>query len=182
MNYRRLLSIAATMLVAGCASGMKVSQDWDQGADFTGYQTFGWMQETEARPQSQQLLESRVKQAVESELTAKGLRKASSNPDLLVAWDAKTETQQSATTYGTAYGGGYRGRYGGGFATGTSTTTINEWQQGTLIIDLNDAKANKLVYHGSAQAKLNQDASPDQRTQDINNAVAKILEKYPAGG
>jgi hypothetical protein len=109
------------------------------------------------------------------------LRKASSNPDLLVAWDAKTETQQSATTYGTAYGGGYRGRWGGGFATGTSTTYVNEWQQGTLIIDLNDAKASKLVYHGSAQAKLNQDASPDQRAQDINNAVAKILEKYPAG-
>ena len=168
--------------MAGCSAGMQVNQDWDPAADFSDISTFAFMSETEARAESQQLFAARVNAALEQELTAKGLRLSDSNPDLLVAWDAATEGKMSTTTHGTSYGGGY-GRYrrGGGMRVGTSTTSVNEWTEGTLVVDLIDARTDAMVYTGSAQAKLNESASPDERTKNVNEAVAKILEKFPPG-
>jgi hypothetical protein len=185
MKRTSLAMVTSALLLGGCSAGMQVTQDWDPDADFSGYRTFGWMPEEEARPQSQQLFTARVTAAVENTLTEKGLRLTSTDPDLLVAWDAATEGKQSMTTHGTAYGGGYgryrRGRGGWGGGISTSTTTVNEWTEGTLIIDLIDTRMDELVYRGTGQAKLHEDLSPEERTANVNEAVGKILEKFPAG-
>lgn len=185
MTKSVLTKLVAIALLSGCSSGMQVSHDWNPAVNFSGFSTFGWMPETEARSQTQQLVAARIKASIEQVLTEKGLRLTESNPDLLVAWDAATEGKQSMSTYGSSYGGGY-GRYGrrGGWGGGVSysTTTVNEWNEGTLIIDLFDAQGEELVYHGSAQAKLNESPSPEQRTKNVNQAVAKILERFPPGG
>lgn len=185
MSQHKLAVLLSTVALAtACSSGMQVSHDLNPAADFSAFTTFGWMEEAEARPSSQQLVELRVKSAVESELVARGLRQ-SANPSLLVAWDAATEGKMSASTTGSSYGTGYYGRYrrgwGGGMAMTQTTTTVNEWTEGTLIIDIIDAEREQLVYHGSAQAKLQEDATPEERTRLINEAVAKILETVPVG-
>ena len=186
MRHSVLTKLAAIALLSGCSSGMQVSQDWNPEVNFSGLETFGWLPETEARPQSQQLVAARITAAVEQTLTAKGLRLTESNPDLLIAWDAATEGKQSVSTYGSSYGGGYgrgrgRGRGGWGGGISYSTTSVNEWNEGTLIIDVFDGQSNELVYHGSAQAKLNESPSPEERTENVNQAVAKIFEKFPPG-
>jgi hypothetical protein len=183
MKKHWIFAVGATaVLIVGCSAGMQVESDWDQTADFSEYRTFSLMEETEARPTSQQLFAARVEMALENTLQEKGLMPVSSNPDLLVVWDAATEGKMSTSTYGTAYGGGYRGRYrrGGGFTMGTTHTTVNEWTEGTLVIEIIDVRREELVYFGSAQADLHEDVTPEQRTENAHNAVAKILEKFPA--
>ena len=53
------------------------------------------------------------------------------------------------------------------------------YTNGTLIIGLFDAKTQEVLWHGSGTGKLHEDQSPAERTENINNAVAKILAKFP---
>ncbi len=47
------------------------------------------------------------------------------------------------------------------------------------MIDIVDAAKNELVWRGSATDIVDPGLSPEKRTQEINNAVARILEKFP---
>jgi hypothetical protein len=182
MRLKALLAVAA--LAVGCSSGIQIEHDFDPSVDFSGYSTFALMEETQERPRAQQLFEPRVDAAIEAEMAAKGLSQ-NANPDLLVAWDAASEGKKSVSTTGSTYGTGYYGSYGRGWGGGYSTTyahtTVNEWTEGTLVIDVIDAAREQLVFRGSAQAKLNESATPEERTQNINRAVAMILENLPIG-
>ena len=90
----------------------------------------------------------------------------------------------SVSTYGTSYGGGYgrsrRGRGGWGGGVSTSTTSVDEWTEGTLVIEIIDSELEELVFTGSAQAKLNEDQSPEERTERVNQAAGEELD--PAMG
>ncbi len=175
-QHKLTMSLAMAALMVGCGSGIKYSHNWDPAVDFSAYRTYGWFQEAASRSAREQLWEGRLKAAVDREMSLKGLQQGS-NPDVLVAWEAATEGKVSVTTHGSMYGTGYRGRYGG-FATGSSTTTVNEWDEATLIIDIIDVKSERLVYRGSAQAKVNENRSPEDATALLNEAVAKILEEF----
>ena len=65
-----------------------------------------------------------------------------------------------------------------GAATTVGLTSI-EYQEGTLMIDIINAAKNELVWRGSATDIVDPDLSPEKKTQKINNAVARILEKFP---
>ena len=129
-----------------------------------------------------------VERALATVMEDKGLRLADSNPDLLIAWDAATEGKMSVSTYGSSYyGGSYRGRYGragygwgGGVGYSSTTTRVNEWDEGTLVIEIIDTNIDELVFTASVQAKLVENQSPEERTERINQAVARMLREYPA--
>ncbi len=188
MTMRHTLLLFAGLVVGGCASGMQVDQDWNPEVDFASYDTFALLEEETPRPESQRFFAARVERALETVMEEKGLRLTDSNPDLLISWDAATEGQMSVSTYGTSYyGGGYRGRYGrgrygwgGGVGYGTTTSRVNEWEEGTLVIEIIDPDIEELVYTASGQAKLTENQTPEQRTQRINEGVARILRQYPA--
>ena len=50
---------------------------------------------------------------------------------------------------------------------------------GTLVIDLADAKAGKLVWRGMGVKEVDTQAKPEKRDKSINNAVTKIFKNYP---
>jgi hypothetical protein len=164
---------------------MQVSEDWNPDVDFSAYQSFALLEEEEPRPADQQLFAARVVDAIESVMREKGLRMTQSDPDLLISWDAATEGKMSVSTYGTSYGGGYgryrRGRGGWGGGVSYSTTSVDEWTEGTLVIEIIDARIEELVFTASAQAKLHENQSPEDRTDSVNRAIAKILDKFPPG-
>ena len=185
MTTRHTLLLFAGLVLGGCASGLQVSQDWNPEIDFSSYDTFALIDEETPRPSDQAFFEARVERALETVMEEKGLRLATSNPDLLVGWDAATEGKMSVSTYGSSYyGGSYRGRYGrsgwGGVGVSTTTTRVNEWDEGTLVIEIIDTNIDELIFTASAQAKLVENQSPEQRTERINQAVARMLREYPA--
>ena len=104
-----LAALAALLLVAGCSS-LSVSYDYDNNVDFAKYRSFAWM----ARPdmlaadaaQAQQrndLLDRRIRSAVEGELKARGLTPADSGPDLLVVYHVGLQDKIQVTDYGYHY-------------------------------------------------------------------------------
>jgi hypothetical protein len=176
-----MLVLLAVLALAGCST-MTVSTDYDRSASFTAYKTFDFIPAPEVK---NPLIRARVEDAIVKQLTAKGLTRSSENPDLLISGHAKlsSETHFDTTSFGYGmggWGGGYWGGYGyGGMGMGSSTTVAREVPVGTLIIDLVDAKAKKLVWQAVANDTIDQNASADARDYKINKAMERIFAGFP---
>jgi hypothetical protein len=72
-------------------------------------------------------------------------------------------------------GGGWRRRGLGGF--GQSTTTVENYKVGTLIVDLYDGNSKKLVWRGSASDTLSDKA--DKNTKNLDKGVQKMFQHFP---
>lgn len=192
---KRLLPLFLMLsLFWGCASSVDVSTDYDQTANFSRYTTFKWYQETPtARRDSvysyNTFIDKRVRSAVEANLVRKGFRKTETNPDILVAYDIKVVTRQemrpdytySPGWYGPGwygYGWWYGYRYNYGYSRFARPMYLDQYQDGTIIIDLVDPKDNELVWRGWGQMQV---GSTNISQAEVNKIVARILEKYPPG-
>lgn len=178
---KKLLYFLAIMFVAASCSSIKVSSDFDKSAEFASYKTYSLTPEAQKMEGINDLNRNRLLTAIETELAAKGFTKAETNPDVLIDIQLKGEQKQTATAtnsggYG-GYGYGYRYGWGGGF----STTTINydTYVDGTLFVDMIDAKKNQLVWQGRGTKTVDPDASQKKREENINYAVKQIFSKYP---
>ncbi len=179
MKTRALFAAGLAVVLAACGGGISTSTDWDQSADFSKYSTYSWFdaQSTGAND----INSGRIQQAVDSQLASKGLRKVSSGGDLGVSYQVTTAQQTSYNTMSTGWGGGWGMGMGMGMGMGTSTTTATNYETGTLILGMFDGSTKKQVWSGTATADISQNTSPDDRTQKINDAVAKMLDGFPPG-
>ena len=176
------LAIAALML-AGCASGPEVRANYDQGVDFSAYRTFGFF-ETLGTDASgyESLVTQTLKSAVRREMEARGYTYAETGADLLINFNAKLAQQTRVSQSPSMYYGYRRGYYGGWGGYGYDTH-VQQYVEGTLNIDLVDARRKQLVWEGVAVGRVT-DKQREQRQAAINAAVAEIFSKYPfrAGG
>jgi hypothetical protein len=178
------LLASAVALLAGCAS-FKVSSDWDPQYDFGRLQTWRWADVSQTPTgvpaiDTDGLLAQRVMRSVEEALAGRGyVKTATSEGDFEVAWFLTVEPKTKVTTVNDyhGYGGPYRGWYGAGY--GGSTTVVDSYNEGTLIIDVKDATSGQLIWRGSASARLREKADPEKSQQRANEAVSAILEKFP---
>ena len=185
-------AVAVAMLPLACGGGLKINTDYNQLVDFAEFETYGFLPPEEERPQENQLIALRINNAIVANIDAAGYRRVDrpEEADLLVAWHLILDERFSVTTTGGGYTGGYYGAYGrgywgrygyagGGWGMSTSYTTVNEWTEGTLVIDVIDREKDILVYRTTAQSKIRENVSPDERTERINEAVARMLEAFP---
>jgi len=71
------------------------------------------------------------------------------------------------------WGWGWGPGWGGGF----STTTVEILYQGTLVIDITDARRSKLVFQGTSTQSVS--SRPRRNTERLARAVNRIMAKYP---
>ena len=85
------------------------------------------------------------------------------------------------TTLDTFYtGGGYAGwGWRGGMGMGTSTTTVRTYTQGTLIVDLFDARTKQAVWRGTGTATVPK--SPSDVNATVQAALDKMFANFPPG-
>jgi hypothetical protein len=189
---RRLFLPLVVLLLASCSS-IKTTSDYDPSAvaKVDSYRTYAWMPPREGSDPRvyNPLVSSRVHEAVDRELAARGYRKVAlnENPDFRIGWQGAIENKLDVQTINTTYGYGWGpwygyGPYGPGMAVGGAgypQTYVEEYQQGSLILDVVDNAANKLVWRGSAQARLAENPSAEKRQERIDKAVHEMLEKFP---
>jgi hypothetical protein len=58
-------------------------------------------------------------------------------------------------------------------------TYVNEWEEGTLIIDIIDPRKNELMWRGTGTALIDENVSAEEDQEGLNDAVAKILKAFP---
>jgi hypothetical protein len=182
---KRLSSLAsAFVLLASFASAQDVSYNFDQKADFTKFKTYKWVAVKDGE-QLDELNAKMVVQAIETQLTAKGLKKIESgDADLLVAYQVAISKEKEVTSFSTGYGMGpaWGGRWYGGYGAyggGTSTTTSATILIGSLALDMYDSAAKTLVWRGLASKQIDTKASPEKRQKNLDKGMAKLLKSYP---
>lgn len=165
------------LVFTGCAS-MKVNSDFDDTVNFTPYHTFAWLEQPDqVKDHLTRMgqITQHIEQAIERELQADGYQKADDTPDFFLVYHTSLERQITGATIDT-WGYGYRraGLRRGGVM--MADVDVHAYQEGTLIIDIVDAKSNTLVWRGTASGAVN---SPSQAEKKIDEAVRKILAEFP---
>ena len=194
MNRAGAFLAIAVMALAGCSATLKVSSDYNPEVDFKKLRTFAWLPSPPAKDSDPRaasgLLAGRVQRAAIADLTAKGFVNVapSASPDFYVTYhaaiDKKMSVRSTPTTYGGyGYGYGYRGWWAP-MPPMTSGVSVQQYELGTLIIDIVDRERDDLVWRGSGQAKL---SKKDRRTSSerdvfVADAVKKILATFPPAG
>ena len=84
--------------------------------------------------------------------------------------------QRTLQTFYDGFGGGWRWRGFGAF--GESTTTEQDYHEGTLVIDLYDGKTKQLIWRGSTESVLSDKAEKNEK--NLDKGVAKMFKNFPA--
>jgi Domain of unknown function (DUF4136) len=140
----------------------KIKVEYDKSLDFARFKTFAWGQhDTVSRP----MLAHAIAGAIEEELTKRGLHKIDNHPDLYIysGYSGIPPFDQSFLVWGTV--------------PGTTTTVVVH--KGQLVVDLIDAAHKKIAWRGMAKENLSDNRG--KLVDQVNTAVEKMFEKYPAG-
>jgi hypothetical protein len=177
----RKLSIFAsllTLILAGCAaSGPTIMVNTTPGANLSGFETFNFMQPlgTDRDNGARTPMSSMLMTAMTRELTNRGMTQSDS-PGLLVDFFVTTEDRMDVrTTRSSSMHSVHRSHWGrsSGFSTWPSyQTTVRQYTEGTLLVDLIDPAANALVAEGAAQNRIRSNEITRQQADDI---VAQIM-------
>jgi hypothetical protein len=173
------------ILLLGCTTGAQVRVDYDPNTDFQALRSYAWAPMTSQEQQEKSrntLTHERIRSAVDATLTGRGYTKVSeAQASFLVTHTVTVENRalvrESRVTVG--YGRyGTRGGVGVGYGMPVETT-IDQYKVGTLIIDIIDARNQRLVWRGSGERTLDEDPTPEKRVETINATVSEILERFP---
>ncbi|WP_202731340.1 DUF4136 domain-containing protein [Achromobacter xylosoxidans] len=179
---KMLASGSLVTILAACASSPAIKSDYDHQADFSRYRTFGYMSPlgTDKAGYST-LLTERLKDATRGQMEMRGYVYDAANPDLLVNFNGKLQQKTQVTEappppMGPYYG--YRSGFYGGWPGYGWGDTVYQYTEGTLNIDLVDARRKQMVWEGVVVGEVQK---PDTATssQNIDKAVAGIFAKYP---
>jgi hypothetical protein len=64
-----------------------------------------------------------------------------------------------------------------GMGMGTSTTQVRTYTEGTLIVDIWDAKKKELVWRGVGSDTVS--SNPESNAKKIDQVVADMFKRYP---
>lgn len=172
MNQPRIVFFLVAVSVVAACNPTYIEHDYDDTVDFSRFATFAWIEQntmTEGRPRAVQqsgLLEARIKRAVNEEMAGKGLQLVDTDPDLFIAYHIGVKDYTEIRTTGTGWGF-------------DRNTRVDQFQEGTFILDLIDAGADRLVWRGIAEGVLDEYPTPEKMDRDVNDMVKRLLAKYP---
>jgi hypothetical protein len=162
------LPVIALLAIATTSVAQDVKTDYDHHANFSQYHTYYWEKVKTSDP----LWQSRIQDAVDHDLQAKGWQRVDNGGDVAVTAVGSTHNQQE---YQTFYDGMGRGWRWGGF--GETTTHVENYAVGSLVLDLYDAHNKQLIWRGVAQDTLSD--KPEKNEKKLEKSVNKMLEHFP---
>jgi hypothetical protein len=169
--------LALLAFLVGCVT--PTSYDYDQAAieEMSAYDTFT-IDSRETRSDYQDvvlspIVDRRIERAINRELTAKGFEPVSDNPEFRVTFNTVTKTRTEINDFGPPpfrrypyYG--YGGRH----------LDIDQYEEGTFLINIIDTASKQLVWRGAYVKRLGWSAPDEAEVQKI---VSSILAGFPPG-
>ena len=192
-NSRKLvakLGIASVLVLVACllTNAQDVRTNYMPGTDWSKYRTYAWVDTVQGVPSigghPDQILDTQVKQAIDSQMAAKGFTKLGDGgkPDLLVGYQLMIDREKQINGFGDSWGGwaGWGGGWGplgssfGTFSADTSTNYV-----GTFVVGMYDPAATKLVWIGGAQHAIEPSKKPEKNQERLNKGAQRLLKDFP---
>jgi len=174
-----IATAAAVLAFAGCAATMGAGSHVDPGRDFTRYRTFDWgapdqFPVGDPRLDKNPFFLDHLQGAVEKQLAARGYeRVVTGRPQLLIHFHASIDRRLNVNTADARYG----------FCVYEACLAGDaEFEAGTIIVDVIDARTNRLVWRGWAQDSV--DAALEDRdrmVRMVDEGVARMFATLPPG-
>lgn len=174
---KTLLTLLILTAAAVSAAGQKVKVAADPAADFSKYKTYAW---AEGAVAANPFVNQMILQTVDEAMSAKGLTRVSSNPDVTIAALAalNSDLHISYPTWGRST----TSTTATGIYVGTQNVAVSK---GSLVIDMADARTKATVWRGIATHTLS-DAPTGNSAKDAKNvenhlrkAIDKMFKQYP---
>ncbi|MGB6191610.1 MAG: DUF4136 domain-containing protein [Terracidiphilus sp.] len=157
------------MLITSNVGAQSVTNNHMPGVDFSKFHTYKWVK-VEGAEYPNQIEDQQIKDAVNTQLSAKGLTVSESdNADLHIAYQTALQQQKQWNAYGMG------GRWGGGMASAQSSTI----DIGTIVLDMYDPTTKQLVWTGRATKTLDPSQNSEKNQKNLDKAMAKLLKDYP---
>jgi len=182
-----LLAACAALLAGGCGSGISVRSDTDPTVDLGSYQTYAFFSHLGIEGETgsyNNILGQHFRDAISEQMQSRGFR-SSDAPQLQINVAANAEdkirvnTYEDPYLYGGFYGPAYRPYWGSPMYYGGGTrTTVTEYTQARVYIDLVDAEAHKLVWQGVATFTLTEKMQQRAR-ESVYTTVREIFTAFP---
>ena len=176
-------ALVLALLACSAAYSQDVRTNSMPGTDFSKYHRYAWVDEVKGVPrvggQTDQILDAQIKQAVDSQMAAKGLTKVvdREKADILLGYQLAIDREKQINGFADGWGGW--GPWGGGLNSLSATTsTINV---GTFVLGMYDPVAKKLVWIGAAQHALEPSKKPEKNQERLNKGAQKLLKDFPPG-
>ena len=173
MKTIKILPFLLLFVFASCSS-IRVNQDYDKTVDFSQFKTYAYQKSGIDKVEISDLDKKRILKAIDQQMTLKGFTK-SETPDLLVNIFTKEREQVDVNQFNAGFG------YGWGFGWNPfmfgGNSSVNRYTEGTLFIDLIDAKKKELIWQGEGEGTLTKNV--DKKDTVIMEFVSKILAQYP---
>jgi len=183
MKFYVYTSVLLVLILFSCST-VDVYSDYDKNTDFSNYKTYAFYKKGIDKVEISDLDKRRILRAIEHELKAKGMV-VSDNPDVLI--NIFTKSQEKINVYNNSYNGwypwyygygyGYGGYYGPGYGFGYMNVSTST--EGTLFIDLIDARKKELAWQGIGTGLLSYEKDINKKEAKINEFVSKIMMAYP---
>jgi hypothetical protein len=172
---RSLASIIAFALGLGGCATLNVSSHVERGVDLSRFVTFAWGP-ADALPTGDPRLDNNpffrdfLQGAVERELRARRFVYApNGNPDLLIHYHANVNRRIEVNEVDRRYG----------YCGPDCPPSVIEYDQGTLVVDVVDARTNTLVWRGWAQESMEGVIDDQARLErHVDRAVKRMMVRF----
>jgi hypothetical protein len=164
-SWRLVWGALALTAVCGCTS-MEVRSAYGPGVNYERFgSTFAWQPRTTGADEDQHVKNPTFDEFLRSTITrgfqSRGyVLETGGAPDFLIDYAVVHKMK-----------GGLR-----------NSSWSAAYEEGTLIINIFNAKGGKYVWRGYATARLDEAAAPATQKQRITEAVRLILERFPKEG
>lgn len=174
----RLLAASFALLLAACGPGVDLPKGSSRGYHSARLVKTG---RTPDFADDNATANRQIQQALADEFRSHGLQVGAPDSDLVVGYLILVQDNFSTTALDDYFG------YGRDLEEIVSAAQIqgvlnnprpDEFQSGTIVIDVMDAKTSKLVYRNHATRDLAPNASAGVRQQRIREAVAQALDPF----
>jgi hypothetical protein len=173
MKTLKFLPFLLLFVLASCSS-IRVNSDYDKQVDFTSYKTYAFHKTGSDKAEISDLDKKRILRSIDETMVAKGFTK-SETPDLLISFFTKEREEVNVNQFNAGWG------YGWGWGWNPylwgGNTTVSRHTEGTLYIDIIDAKKKELIWQGEGEGVLTKDTN--KKDEVIKEFVTKILDQYP---
>jgi Domain of unknown function (DUF4136) len=177
---RRVTLWLPIALVLGSCATLRVGSDYDRHVTFAGYRSFAFLPR-EHYGTSNPLTVQHAHDAIQAALIHKGFRYANAPAavdfvvDFTIGARERIDVQDYPVPYAWPWGVGYQWW---GYPYWGHALEVSRYREGTLSIDVFDARTHRPVWHGWAKKALTgEDLARSEAP--IRAAVDAVLDRFP---
>jgi hypothetical protein len=164
MKAIRAMSVMGMLLglLVVSAAAQSVQSDFDRTFQFSNLKSFSFAVQRRGATDplaGDTLNDGRIRTGLESNLRANGFTMETERPDFVIVYYVTTKNKLSVQDYG----------YGPPRWFGSRDIRVNQYSEGTLMVDFIDVKTNQVIWRGRASGTL--------EMKGVDKKISKSTEK-----